>query len=127
MAEQAPIVRNDARRARVKANMASDRTLEGTVGQHVTVQSDGCWIYKNQPDKYHQINGGQLAHRFVYETLIGPIPDGMDLHHRCKKPGCVNPAHLKPVTRSQHTRLHGQERLPGHLAAKLRGLIDPAA
>ena len=40
----------------------------------------------------------KLAHRFVWESLVGPIPDGMTLDHLCRNPGCVNPDHLEVVT-----------------------------
>jgi hypothetical protein len=40
----------------------------------------------------------QLAHRFAYEYLVGPIPDGMVLDHLCRNRICVNPDHLEPVT-----------------------------
>lgn len=61
-----------------------------------------------------------LAHRFAYEQLVGSIPDGLDLDHRCHSEAvargscaggsscphraCVNPAHLEPVTRLENTR-----------------------
>jgi hypothetical protein len=38
------------------------------------------------------------AHRFAYELLIGPIPDGLVIDHLCRVKRCVNPAHLEPVT-----------------------------
>lgn len=38
------------------------------------------------------------AHRFAYEMLVGPIPDGMELDHLCRNRPCCNPAHLEPVT-----------------------------
>lgn len=38
------------------------------------------------------------AHRFAYEHLVGPIPDGMVIDHLCRNTRCVNPAHLEPVT-----------------------------
>ena len=35
-----------------------------------------------------------MAHRYAWELLVGPIPDGMILCHRCDTPGCVRPEHL---------------------------------
>lgn len=48
--------------------------------------------------------GKILAHRFAYELLIGPIPDGLELDHLCRNHTCVNPAHLEPVTGSENSR-----------------------
>lgn len=38
------------------------------------------------------------AHRFSYETFIGPVPEGLELDHLCRNTRCVNPEHLEPVT-----------------------------
>jgi hypothetical protein len=38
------------------------------------------------------------AHRFAYEQSVAPIPDGLEIDHLCRNRGCVNPAHLEPVT-----------------------------
>jgi hypothetical protein len=61
--------------------------------------SKDCWIWKGalQRDGYAHFgrNGKTIsAHRYVYETLVGPIPEGMDVLHRCDVRSCVNPAHL---------------------------------
>lgn len=49
------------------------------------------------------------AHRFVWQECIGPLPDGAILHHKCHNKLCVNPAHLEPLSRSDHNREHGSE------------------
>lgn len=45
-----------------------------------------------------------LAHRAVYELLVGPIPTGMTLDHLCRVRLCVNYQHLEPVTDEQNRR-----------------------
>lgn len=38
------------------------------------------------------------SHRVAYVLAVGPIPTGLTLDHLCRNRGCVNPAHLEPVT-----------------------------
>jgi hypothetical protein len=68
-----------------------------------------CWSWlgsrmKRKP--YGQFYNGErlvLAHRFSYELLVGPIPDGLVLDHLCQNPSCVNAlAHLEPVTNGEN-------------------------
>ena len=68
------------------------------------------------------------AHRWLYEVMVGPIPDGMQLDHFCHSedagcPGgpscqhrrCVNPNHLEVVTPSENTlRQRHHERAVTH-------------
>jgi hypothetical protein len=85
------------------------------VGKRIKPQADGCWIIDGNPNKYAKVNFGQgsfpeFAHRWVYEMLVGPIPPDHVLHHKCEVKGCVNPAHLEPLTHSDHMSLHHQLR-----------------
>lgn len=71
------------------------------------VRTDGCWEWCGYRDRKgygrlsRSIDGCKRnfkAHRFAYELLIGPIPDGLPLDHLCRNPACVKPDHLEPVT-----------------------------
>ncbi len=38
------------------------------------------------------------VHKIAYEILVGPVPDGLELDHKCRVRSCWNPDHLEPVT-----------------------------
>jgi len=42
------------------------------------------------------------AHRFIYQTLIGEIPEGLELNHICWNRACVNVNHLEAVTHQKN-------------------------
>lgn len=48
--------------------------------------------------------GRRLAHKVQWETVHGPVPDGLELDHLCRQRDCVNPAHLEPVTHAENMR-----------------------
>lgn len=95
------------------------RNISGIVGDDEArfwhfVDKDGpggCWLWTGElnPAGYGAIgvNGRMVgAHRFAYELLVGPIPEGLHLDHvwkrGCRHHNCVNPAHLEPVTPSEN-------------------------
>lgn len=71
-------------------------------------KTEGCWLWtgaKAGGTGYGHIymEGHQrLAHRFAYEVLIGPIPEGLVLDHLCRVRSCVNPDHLEPVSNAEN-------------------------
>ena len=79
---------------------------------------DGCWPYLGHVNRlgYGQMAityppaapwRNAMAHRFAFEVLVGPIPDGLVLDHLCRNRSCCNPAHLEPVTLAENTRRGG--------------------
>jgi HNH endonuclease len=44
----------------------------------------------------------RYAHVVFYESLVGPVPEGLELDHLCRVRNCVNPAHLEPVTHREN-------------------------
>lgn len=50
------------------------------------------------------------AHRFVYEWLVGPISEGLELDHLCSNTLCINPDHLEPVTGEENRRREWETR-----------------
>jgi hypothetical protein len=61
-----------------------------------------CWLWTGGCTKrgYGKgfLDGKQVyVHRIIYEALVGEIPEGMMIDHRCHVRRCCNPAHLLAV------------------------------
>jgi len=97
------------------------KVLEGDPGE--------CWPWQGYvaPDGYGRFSYQgvpHLAHRIAYLLFVGPIPEGMEVDHRCHNGddgclggrscahrACTNPAHLEPVTTQVNAlRGHTEER-----------------
>lgn len=69
-----------------------------------------CWLWVGALTggrgygSFHLDRRRVKAHRFAYEQMVGPIPDGLTLDHLCRVRRCVNPNHLEPVTNLENIR-----------------------
>lgn len=66
-----------------------------------------CWewtstLKENGYGRFTFDGGRALAHRWAYEQLRGPIPDGLQMRHLCHNRLCCNPMHLIPGTAQEN-------------------------
>jgi hypothetical protein len=84
--------------------MASDfDTLPPRLTSKIDAVSGECWIWTAscRPCGGGQVRDGsriRYAYQVVYELLVGPVSEGLELDHLCRNRACVNPAHLEQVT-----------------------------
>lgn len=55
--------------------------------------------------QYRTVETNLYAHRMAYELLVGPIPEGLEIHHVCGVRRCVNVQHLVTLTKHEHWRI----------------------
>lgn len=86
-------------------------------------KSTGCWIFQGAlRNGYGAISIEKktvYTHRYSYERLVGPIPDGLVIDHLCRNRACCNPEHLEPV--EQRVNCLRGDRAGLRVSACLRG------
>ena len=97
------------------------RLPEGVRNRLEPVTESGCWIWTGPslPSGYGTLSvkrKSRYVHRFTYEAIVGPIPNGLEIDHLCRVRCCANPSHLEPVTHKVNT-LRGQA--PSAINARL--------
>jgi hypothetical protein len=73
--------------------------------------TSGCWLWIGSYDSngygrfWITADGGHTqAHIVSYERKYGPVPEGLELDHKCRVRCCVNPDHVEPVTHLENVR-----------------------
>lgn len=92
---------------------SSPLTCQFSEGEDYEVETaTGCWLWRRRRDQFgygvvswSKYGTGRAA-RVAYAHVHGPIPKGNHVHHKCKNPPCVNPAHLESLTAREHFLHH---------------------
>jgi HNH endonuclease/Helix-turn-helix len=68
-----------------------------------------CWLWdgSQSADGYGYLARGGYrgtAHGYFYRKTIGPVPEGLELDHKCDVKLCCNPTHVHPVTHKENIR-----------------------
>lgn len=92
----------------------SERTIENVLNMFLEDPDDpddGCWTWLGREDKDgYGRHGKQLAHRYVWTILKGPIEADMDIDHTCNNRLCVRPDHLEITTHQENIRRRDERR-----------------
>ena len=69
---------------------------------------NGCFIWQGSLDRdgygtFYFMKKARRAHRVAYYFANGSIPDEMVIDHICRNRNCVNPEHLRCITKTQNT------------------------
>jgi len=97
-----------------------------------------CWLWEGGMTRngYGKVRVGSVrngtrriapAHRVMWEQCMGPVPEGLNVLHRCDVRHCVNPSHLEVGTQRKNIRdavlrgrLHGPVEFPWETIQQVR-------
>lgn len=95
-----PIRQTTSRSATLQERLDA-RTIKG--------DEDECWLWDGAKTDYGhgrmrdpEHERPRLTHVIAYELTYGPVPEGMEVDHKCRVPSCVNPAHLHAVSKQMN-------------------------
>ena len=90
-------------------------TYGGKLGENYLI----CALYK------YKIKTYVLMHRLVYETFVGPIPEGYDVHHIDHNPKNNSLDNLQLLPSSEHSMKHLAEHSKKTVAEAIKTTSKP--
>lgn len=86
-----------------KAQSLKNPRLREILESRCLPDADGCPIWQGSlsPRGYGKYNSIEV-HKLWYEFHNGPVPEGLELAHSCRKRNCL--IHAKPLTHQENIR-----------------------
>lgn len=82
-----------------------DSRVPARLWRRIEMGPNGCWLWtglqnRNGYGRTTRTNSRDsvMVHRYLFELLVAPIEEGLQLDHLCRVRRCCNPAHVEPVT-----------------------------
>lgn len=99
-------------RSHVKGGYHRDDTPMERYETLVVRNDDGCYGWAGSLVEGYAtfcvMGKSWLAHRFVWEQEMGPIPDGWQVHHHCHTRTCTRLDHLEAMPAEENAREAGE-------------------
>lgn len=94
--------------------------------------ADDCWTWLGPATdaghgKITFCGRDELAHRWLWEQLFGPIPAGLVVFSTCENKGCINPHHLACSTQADACRSSVQTKLLPADVAEIKAAKNTAS
>ena len=94
------------------ARWAVEPILDRIEKRTIRIPECSCWFWDGAHNKYgyaqmtvcagtRKVQKTRTVHRLAYEA-IHKTTAGLDLDHKCRNRGCINPSHLREVSRREN-------------------------
>jgi hypothetical protein len=101
-----------------------DYLLSNYVEEEGPIEGSPCQIWQRccSDGGYGWVRYGDfnyLAHRLMWVDANGPIPDGLQVRHRCDRPACISLDHLELGTQQDNMNdMKERGRAPSHVGSQ---------
>ncbi|WP_229401575.1 HNH endonuclease [Micromonospora okii] len=89
----------------------TQESLRAYLLQRSQRQPGGCLIvrgYGSRRGVHQKVAGRAWAHVAAYAVFVGGYQPGLEVHHECGVPDCIEPSHLRQLSHAENCRTRSQ-------------------